>query len=88
MESAMLLLARKKQEGVVIGTPGTLGCHLKVTVLEVSGKQVKLGFEADGEVSIQRWELWQRIHGIELSESFAAEHSLPVVEKATPSEVG
>lgn len=77
----MLMLARKKQEGVVIGTPGTLGCHLKVTVLEISGKQVKLGFETDGEVSIQRWELWQRIHGVELSETFAAAHSIPTATK-------
>jgi carbon storage regulator CsrA len=84
----MLLLARKKQEGVVIGTPGTLGCHLKVTVLEINGKQVKLGFEADGEggVSIQRWELWQRIHGVELSEAFAEEHSMPVGQKSVVTE--
>lgn len=72
----MLLLTRKKQESVLIGAPGSTGVQVRVTVLGVSGKQVKLGFEADGEVSIQRRELWQRVHGTELSDSFAAGTSM------------
>lgn len=72
----MLLLTRKKQESVLIGAPGSAGVQVRVTVLGISGKQVKLGFEADGEVSIQRRELWQRVRGAGLSDSFAGETSL------------
>jgi sRNA-binding carbon storage regulator CsrA len=31
-------------------------------VLEITGGQVKLGFEADRSVPIHRWEVWARIH--------------------------
>ena len=57
----MLVLARKTQEAVVIS--GTHGCEqvLKVTVLEVRGGTVKLGFEAGDEVPIHRAEVWERI---------------------------
>ena len=34
---------------------------LKVTVLEVRGGNVKLGFEAGAEVPIHRAEVWERI---------------------------
>lgn len=72
----MLLVTRKKQESVVIGPPLS---QVRVTVLEINGKQVKLGFEADGNVPIQRWELWQRIHGLEMSETSATPHEVSVV---------
>ena len=57
----MLVLTRKSRESVVVG--GSDGCHgmLKVTVLEVSRGRVKLGFEADADVPVHRWEVWQRI---------------------------
>jgi carbon storage regulator len=57
----MLILARKSQEAVVIS--GTHGIEqvLKVTVLEVRGGTVKLGFEAGDEVPIHRAEVWERI---------------------------
>lgn len=71
----MLLVTRKKQESVIIGPPLS---QVRVTILEINGKQVKLGFEADGNVPIQRWELWQRIHGSELSESFTTAHEVSV----------
>jgi carbon storage regulator CsrA len=35
---------------------------LKVTVLEIDGGKVRLGFEADKDVPIHRWEVWERIH--------------------------
>ena len=57
----MLVLSRKNQEAVVVS--GTNGCEqvLKVTVLEVRGGTVKLGFEAGDEVPIHRAEVWERI---------------------------
>ena len=57
----MLILARKSQEAVVIS--GTSGFEqlLKVTVLDVRGGTVKLGFEAGDEVPIHRAEVWERI---------------------------
>ena len=57
----MLILSRKSQEAVVVS--GTSGFEqlLKVTVLEVRGSSVKLGFEAGEEVPIYRHEVWERI---------------------------
>jgi carbon storage regulator len=58
----MLVLSRKCQEAVVVGGAGNGAPLLTVTVLEIVGTQVKLGFQADATVLIHRWELWQRIH--------------------------
>ncbi|MBN2024356.1 MAG: carbon storage regulator [Pirellulales bacterium] len=57
----MLVLSRKSRESVVIG--GTDGFHrlLRVTVLDVRGSIVKLGFEADSDVPVHRAEVWERI---------------------------
>ena len=58
----MLVLSRKSQESVVIG--GADGAHrmLKVTVLDIRGTHVKLGFEADADVPVHRSEVWERIN--------------------------
>jgi len=53
----MLVLSRKRGEGIVIGDGVT------VTVLEVHGGRVKLGFNAPLEVPIHRAEVHQRIEG-------------------------
>jgi carbon storage regulator len=57
----MLVLTRKSRESVVVG--GSLGVErmLKVTVLEIEGGKVRLGFEVDKEVPVHRWEVWERI---------------------------
>jgi carbon storage regulator len=57
----MLVLSRKSRESVVIG--GTDGLHrlLKVTVLDIRGTNVRLGFEADADVPIHRTEIWERL---------------------------
>ncbi len=81
----MLLLTRKKQESVVIGAPGSPGIHVRVTVLGVSGKQVKLGFEAEGQVAIQRWELWQRLQGADLTESITSEPGAALISDSQPN---
>lgn len=51
----MLVLNRKKGERVVIGG------NVFVTVLEVRGDRVKLGFEGPGEIPIHREELAFRL---------------------------
>ena len=58
----MLVLSRKCQESVVVG--GSDGFHrlLKVTVLDVQGTHVKLGFEVDADVPVHRSEVWERIN--------------------------
>lgn len=38
-----------------------LGDEIKITVLEVKGKQVRLGIEAPGDVPVHRQEIYQRI---------------------------
>lgn len=66
----MLVLSRKSRESVVVGGGGGFERLLKVTVLEVSGGKVKLGFEVDASVPVYRLELWERMRtGGELDSS-------------------
>jgi carbon storage regulator CsrA len=57
----VLVLSRKNRESVVIGGSG--GCEriFKVTVVEISGASVKLGFEVDGDIPVHRLEVYERI---------------------------
>jgi carbon storage regulator len=57
----MLILTRKSQQSVVVGGADRLKYTLKVTVLEIRGQSVRLGFEAGADVAIHRWEVWERI---------------------------
>ena len=57
----MLVLSRKSREAVVVGTPDGFERLLKVTVLDISGGRVRLGFEVDQNIPIHRWEVWERI---------------------------
>lgn len=57
----MLILARKKQESVVVGGAGDAEQMLKVTVIDICGSTVRLGFEADKSVAVHRHEVWERI---------------------------
>lgn len=58
----MLVLTRKLRESLVIGGGSSLQSEITVTVLEVRGQSVKLGITADRGISIQRSEIWARIH--------------------------
>ena len=58
----MLVLTRKSQEAVVVRGPEGREPMLTVTVLEISGGKVRLGFQAGPAVLIHRWEVWQEIH--------------------------
>jgi carbon storage regulator CsrA len=57
----MLVLSRRIQESVVVG--GSRDCErlATVTVLEICGSRVKLGFDVRKDVPVHRWEVWERI---------------------------
>lgn len=57
----MLVLTRKHRESVVIGQPGEMQIKLEITVLEIEGGRVRLGFQADNKLPIHRREVWDRI---------------------------
>jgi carbon storage regulator len=57
----MLVLSRKSQESVVVGGARGFERVLKVTVLEIKGGRVRLGFEADDDVPVHRLEVWEQI---------------------------
>jgi len=57
----MLVLSRKNQASIVVGGPEGSEPLLKVTVLEIRGTSVRLGFEADADLPVHRLEVWERI---------------------------
>jgi len=57
----MLVLTRKNRESVVIGRTEDLQVVLEITILEIEGGRVRLGFEADTRMPIHRREVWDRI---------------------------
>jgi carbon storage regulator len=57
----MLVLSRKNQESVVVGGTNGVEPLLKVTVLEIRGGSVRLGFEADAALPVHRLEVWERL---------------------------
>ena len=64
----MLVLTRKVGESIVIGT------DVRITVLEMQGRQIRLGIEAPSDVSVHRGEVYERIKG-ENQEAATAGHS-------------
>jgi carbon storage regulator len=57
----MIVLSRKNRESVVIGAADGMQKLVRVTVLEVCGGTVKLGFEAEDDVAVYREEVWERV---------------------------
>jgi carbon storage regulator len=57
----MLVLSRKNDQAVVIGGPDEFKIIVKVTVLEIRGDKVRLGFEGSVDVPVHREEVWARI---------------------------
>jgi carbon storage regulator len=53
----MLVLSRKAGQRIVVGQ------NIVVTVLDVRGDRVKLGFVAPNDVSIHREEVHRRVNG-------------------------
>ena len=59
----MLVLSRKNHEAVVIGGSESIEHMIKITVVEIKNGRVRLGFEADADVPVNRLEVWERICG-------------------------
>jgi carbon storage regulator CsrA len=57
----MLILSRKNNEAVVVGGGGGFDRLIKVTVLQIAGSKVKLGFEVDADIPVNRLEIWERM---------------------------
>ena len=51
----MLILTRKIGEGIILGD------DIRIAVLEIRGKQIRIGIEAPPEVVVLREEIYQRI---------------------------
>ncbi len=51
----MLVLTRKVGEGI------TIGDNIKIIVMQVKGKQVRLGIKADANTVVHREEVYERI---------------------------
>ena len=77
--SVMLVLTRKSLESVVVGGSAGADPLLKVTVLEIQGGKVRLGFEADGDLPVHRWEVWERIRAVEGTDTPTEGAAEPVV---------
>jgi carbon storage regulator len=57
----MLVLSRKRHESVVVGGSAGFTRLLKVTVLEINGGMVRLGFEAPADIPVHRSEIWDKL---------------------------
>lgn len=57
----MLVLSRTNCESVVVGRSNDVERLLRITVLEIQGTTVRLGFEAAADFPVRRWEVWERI---------------------------
>ena len=57
----MLVWSRKSAESVVVGGSDGLERMLKVTVLEIKGGRVRLGFEGNKSVAVHREEVWEQL---------------------------
>jgi carbon storage regulator CsrA len=68
----MLVLTRKMRESIAVGRADNSEPMLTVTVLDIGGGRVKLGFEGEATVSVHRWELWERIRAREQPDMPAA----------------
>ena len=64
----MLVLTRKVGESIVIGA------DVRVTVLEMQGRQIRLGIEAPSDIPVHRGEVYERIKD-ENQEAATAGHS-------------
>ena len=54
----MLVLTRRLGEAI------TIGDNIKIVIVEIDGKQVKIGIEAPKEIEVYREELFEKIKGV------------------------
>lgn len=51
----MLILTRKAGEGLYVGD------HIRITIVEIRGRQIRLGIEAPPDIVVLREEIYHRI---------------------------
>lgn len=54
----MLVLTRHLNQSITIGDPADPERTVIVTVVEIRGDQVRLGFNAPSDVTVDRKEIW------------------------------
>jgi len=57
----MLVLTRKSQESLLIGDDQGGHHPMKIVVLSIVGNRVKLGFDIDPDVDVERLEVWEQL---------------------------
>jgi carbon storage regulator len=77
----MLVIARKPGERICLGD------DITVTVLEVSGSSVRLGFDAPAEVQIYRHEIWLAVKAENEAAASAPVRDLPGSRDTTRKKV-
>ncbi len=75
----MLVLTRKPGESV------TIGDNIKITVIDIKGRQVRIGVEAPREMTIHREEIYARIHEENLKAAFAKAVNMEKLATIFPS---
>jgi len=72
----MLVLTRKAGESIVIGS------QIRITVLEMQGRQIRLGIEAPSEIPVHRGEVYERIKEENEQAATAGADQLKVLSEA------
>lgn len=72
----MLVLTRKAGESIVIGS------QIRITVLEMQGRQIRLGIEAPSEIPVHRGEVYERIREENEQAATAGADQLKALSKA------
>jgi carbon storage regulator len=72
----MLVLTRKAGESIVIGS------QIRITVLEMQGRQIRLGIEAPSEIPVHRGEVYERIREENEQAALAGAEELKVLSQA------
>ena len=67
----MLILARKKDESIIIGD------KIELSIIDIKGDQVKLGIKAPPEIKIYRTEVFEAIQKENQEAARAAAKKLP-----------
>lgn len=57
----MLVLSRKSDQSIVVGGFDAFERTIKITILGVKNGRVEIGIEADADVPVNRFEVWEQI---------------------------
>ena len=76
----MLILTRKQGESVAIGD------DIQVTIVDIQGKQVKLGVRAPREIAVHRQEIFEKIQEENVRAAEISQADLDELENALSPE--